>query len=121
MEGNNRGGVRARRGGGNNTRDQDLEHTEGEVRHAEEKEQAPQARLPAQVAEAVGHVADLVIGQTANILLYLAPRLGLVPDEEVSRLHAHQLQLTIADWVNEVHDTHHPIASSLYYGLRRER
>jgi glutathione S-transferase len=26
-----------------------------------------------------------------------------------------QLQLTIADWVSEVHDTHHPIAGSLYY------
>ena len=27
----------------------------------------------------------------------------------------HQLQLTIADIVDEAHDTHHPIASSLYY------
>jgi glutathione S-transferase len=60
-------------------------------------------------------VGDLVIGQTANILLYLAPRLGLVPDDEASRLHAHQLQLTLADWLTEAHDTHHPIAGSLYY------
>ncbi|HZP88788.1 MAG TPA: glutathione S-transferase [Burkholderiales bacterium] len=57
----------------------------------------------------------LLIGQTANILLFLGPRLGLVPDDEASRLWAHQLQLTIADLVTEVHDTHHPIASSLYY------
>jgi glutathione S-transferase len=57
----------------------------------------------------------LIIGQTANILLYLGPRLGLVPGHEASRLWAHQLQLTIADLVTEVHDTHHPIASSLYY------
>ena len=57
----------------------------------------------------------LVIGQTANILLFLGPRLGLVPDDEASRLWAHQLQLTVADLVVEVHDTHHPIASSLYY------
>jgi glutathione S-transferase len=57
----------------------------------------------------------LVIAQTANILLYLGPRLGLVPKNEASRLWAHQLQLTIADWVAEVHDTHHPIASGLYY------
>jgi glutathione S-transferase len=28
---------------------------------------------------------------------------------------AHQLQLTIADVVDEAHDTHHPIASGLYY------
>jgi glutathione S-transferase len=57
----------------------------------------------------------LVIAQTANILLYLGPRLGLVPKNEPSRLWAHQLQLTIADWVSEVHDTHHPIGGGLYY------
>ena len=57
----------------------------------------------------------LVICQTANILLYLGPRLDLVPKNEPSRLWAHQLQLTIADWVAEAHDTHHPIAGSLYY------
>jgi glutathione S-transferase len=57
----------------------------------------------------------LLITQTANILLYLGPRLDLVPKSEPSRLWAHQLQLTIADWVSEVHDTHHPIAGSLYY------
>jgi glutathione S-transferase len=57
----------------------------------------------------------LVIAQTANILLYLGPRLGLAPKDEGSRLWVHQLQLTIADWVAEVHDTHHPIAGSFYY------
>ena len=57
----------------------------------------------------------LVIAQTANILLYLGPRLGLVPKSEPIRVWAHQLQLTIADWVAEAHDTHHPIAGSLYY------
>jgi glutathione S-transferase len=58
---------------------------------------------------------DLVIGQTANILLYLGPRLALAPKAEASRLWAHQLQLTVADFVAEIHDTHHPIAGSLYY------
>jgi len=57
----------------------------------------------------------LVIGQTANILLYLGPRLGLAPSAEADRLWTHQLQLTVADFVGEIHDTHHPIASSLYY------
>ena len=57
----------------------------------------------------------LLIAQTANILFYLGPRLGLVPKSDPIRLWAHQLQLTIADWVAEAHDTHHPIASSLYY------
>jgi glutathione S-transferase len=56
-----------------------------------------------------------IIGQTANILLFLGPRLGLVPDDEADRLWVHQLQLTIADMVTEIHDTHHPIASGLYY------
>lgn len=58
---------------------------------------------------------DLVIGQTANILLFLGPHLDLVPEDEASRLWAHQLQLTIADFVTEIHDSHHPIASGLYY------
>src|SRR5262245_10329067 len=57
----------------------------------------------------------VVIGQTSNILLFLGPRLGLVPSAEADRLWVHQLQLTVADFVDEVHDTHHPIASSLYY------
>jgi len=57
----------------------------------------------------------LVIAQTANILLFLGPRLGLVPKNETSRLWAHQLQLTIADWAAEVHDTHHPVSANLYY------
>jgi glutathione S-transferase len=58
---------------------------------------------------------DVVVGQTAAILLYLGPRLGLVPDDEAGRLWTHQIQLTIADVVQEVHDTHHPVASGLYY------
>jgi glutathione S-transferase len=57
----------------------------------------------------------LIIAQTANILLYLGPRLRLVAHDEGSRLWAHQLQLTIADLVSEAHDLHHPIATSLYY------
>lgn len=58
---------------------------------------------------------DRLIGQTANILLFLGPRLGLVPQDEASQLWAHQLQLTLIDLLGEIHDTHHPIASSLYY------
>jgi glutathione S-transferase len=58
---------------------------------------------------------DLMIGQTANILQYLGPRLGLAPDSEGDRLWAHQLQLTIADLVMEIQHTHHPVAHGLYY------
>ena len=55
------------------------------------------------------------IAQTANILLYLGSRLRLAPKDEAGRLWVHQLQLTIADWLVEVHDCHHPIGSGLYY------
>lgn len=57
----------------------------------------------------------LVIAQTANILNYLGPRLGLVASAEATRLWTHQLQLTIEDLIIDIHDTHHPIAMSLYY------
>lgn len=56
-----------------------------------------------------------LIGQTAAILQHLGQRHGLAPKEEGARLWTHQLQLTIADLVNEVHDTHHPLSVELYY------
>lgn len=60
-----------------------------------------------------------LIGQTANILLFLGGRHGLAPASEAGRLWTHQLQLTLADLVGEVHDTHHPIAGSLYFEDQR--
>jgi glutathione S-transferase len=57
----------------------------------------------------------LVVGQTAAILLYLGPRLGLVGKSESRRLWTHQIQLTIADLVTEAHDTHHPLGADAYY------
>lgn len=65
-------------------------------------------------------VGELGIAQTANILAFLGPRLGLVPDDEGRRAEALQLQLTVTDWVAEVHDTHHPIGTDLYYEEQRE-
>jgi glutathione S-transferase len=64
-------------------------------------------------------VGDLLIAQTTNILLYLGPRLGLAPMDEAQQLWAHQLQLTIADWVSEAHDVHHPVSAALYYEEQR--
>ena len=58
---------------------------------------------------------DIIIGQTANILLYLGSRHGLAPHNEAGRLWTHQIQLTIMDLVDEAHDTHHPISIDLYY------
>ncbi|KAI0966097.1 hypothetical protein F4678DRAFT_476213 [Xylaria arbuscula] len=77
---------------------------------------------PPPLAPPILRHGDLLISQTPNILLYLAPRLGLVPPSEgedgdpdgLYRVNA--LALTALDgFCNEVHDTHHPIASGLYY------
>lgn len=58
---------------------------------------------------------DETVAQSANILAWLGPSLGLVPRDAAARRRAHQLQLTLADFVDEIHDTHHPIATHLYY------
>jgi glutathione S-transferase len=57
----------------------------------------------------------LVIAQVAEILHYLGPKLKLAPKAEADRLWLHQLQLTVADFVKEIHDTHHPLGGELYY------
>jgi glutathione S-transferase len=57
----------------------------------------------------------LVIAQTAEILFYLGPRLKLSPRAEADRLWLHQLQLTVTDFVKEIHDTHHPLGGEFYY------
>ncbi len=57
----------------------------------------------------------LLIGQTANILQFLGPRHGLAPKEEGGRIWTHQLQLTMADFLVEIHDTHHPVSGNLYF------
>jgi len=79
------------------------------------------ARLrPPPVAPPVLVSGVLVIAQTANILAWLGPRHALAPADEAGRLQVNQLQLTIADAVDETHETHHPIAASLYYEDQRE-
>jgi glutathione S-transferase len=57
----------------------------------------------------------VLVGQTAAILHYLAPTLKLVARSEQSRVWTQQIQLTIADMVDEAHDTHHPVGTGLYY------
>jgi glutathione S-transferase len=61
----------------------------------------------------------MVIAQTATILAYLGPRLGLVPGGLSAEIYAQQLQATITDFLAEVHDTHHPISVELYYEQQR--
>mgnify|MGYP001544792852 CR=1 FL=1 len=57
----------------------------------------------------------LVIAQVAGILFYLGPKLKLAPKSEADRLWLHQLELTVTDFVKEIHDTHHPVGAGLYY------
>lgn len=76
-------------------------------------EPAADGRTP--YAPPILKAGKLLISQTANILLYLGPRLKLAPKDEAGKLWTHQLQLTLADLVVEAHDAHHPIAKSLYY------
>lgn len=63
---------------------------------------------------------DLVISQTANICMYLGRRHDLIPNDEATRLHANQLQMTVEDFVKEIHDTHHPISVGDYYEDQKE-
>ncbi|KAM0204069.1 hypothetical protein ACHAPA_008383 [Fusarium lateritium] len=75
---------------------------------------------PALAPPALRH-GDLLISQTPNIMLYLAPRIGLAPREGNGLYHLNGIVLTIFDGlVNEIHDTHHPIAISLYYDDQKE-
>lgn len=62
-------------------------------------------------------VGGKTIAQVANICQFLGRRHGLVTEDTLE--HANQLQLTIADLVAEVHDTHHPIATSKFYEEQR--
>ena len=62
---------------------------------------------------------DFVVGQTANILMYLGPRTGLVPDDERSRLRAHQIVLTLGDLLDETYDVYFPIAFGKPYDEQR--
>lgn len=62
----------------------------------------------------------IIVSHVANILRYLGPKLDLAPKDEPGRIFAHGLQLTITDFVAEVHDTHHPISTDLYFEDQRK-
>ena len=63
---------------------------------------------------------DFVIAQAAHIAVWLADRHGFGAKDASAVLHLIQLQLTVTDIVAEVHDTHHPVASSLYYDDQKD-
>jgi len=73
------------------------------------------AGAPAPFAPPFLKDGEAVVSHAANILAYLAPKLGLAPPTDALRVFANGLQLTVTDFVAEVHDTHHPISNDLYY------
>jgi glutathione S-transferase len=58
---------------------------------------------------------ELIIGQTANILMFIGAHHALAPADEAGRLWTHQLQLSVTDFAKEIHDTHHPVGAAFYY------
>jgi glutathione S-transferase len=66
------------------------------------------------------HAGDVWLAQSALIASFLGEQLGLAPKPEPARLVARTIMLTIADFVDEVHDTHHPIAVDDYYEKQKE-
>ena len=60
-------------------------------------------------------LGNRTIGQTAAILAWIGPQLGLSPDGDSDRAWTNQIQLTLADLVSEAHDTHHPVELMAYY------
>jgi glutathione S-transferase len=72
---------------------------------------------PAYFAPPLLRHGDLLINQVSNILIYLAPRLGLAPKEDgPARNHLNSIVQTILDgFSDEVHETHHPVGPMLYY------
>ena len=58
---------------------------------------------------------EVTVGQTALILQYLSDKEGHGSGEMETDLQLLQLQLDIADFVEEVHSVHHPVAHDLYY------
>jgi glutathione S-transferase len=64
---------------------------------------------------------SLVLYQTGNILNYLGEKLGLAGEDEVEKHWVLELTLTALDLNSETHDTHHPIATSLYYEDQKEQ
>ena len=58
---------------------------------------------------------DVYLSQTANICFFLGQRHGLLPEDTALQFKANQLQMGVTDLVAEVHDTHHPIGTGLYY------
>lgn len=58
---------------------------------------------------------ELRLAQMPNICAYLGAKHGLAPSDPRTAAEAMQLQLTAADFIAEIHDTHHPVGKAKYY------
>jgi glutathione S-transferase len=63
---------------------------------------------------------DVWLAQSALIASFLGEQLGLAPEPEAARLVARTIMMTLADFVDEVHDTHHPVATDDYYEKQKD-
>ena len=64
---------------------------------------------------ALSEVGDLIIAQTANIFLFLGPRLGLASANEEGRQPSTRCSSPSPISYSEVHETHHPVAGGPFY------
>jgi glutathione S-transferase len=65
------------------------------------------------------HAGDIWLAQSAQVTSFLGEQLGLAPAGEPARYVARTIMLTIADLIDEVHDTHHPVATDKVYGEQK--
>jgi len=63
---------------------------------------------------------EIVLSQTPVIVAYLGEKHGLAPALEADRLFARAVAVTTADFAAEIHDTHHPVGTGLYYEDQKE-
>jgi len=64
-------------------------------------------------------IGGLRLSQTASIARYVACKHGLEGSSEAHACHALQLAMTVMDLLGEVHDTHHPVSTALYFEDQR--
>jgi glutathione S-transferase len=70
---------------------------------------------PPPFAPPVLRLGDRWVSHVAAALDFLGQRHGLAPADEAGRSWALQLQLTLTDFISEIHDTHHAAGSNLAY------
>jgi len=90
------------------------------INYCSPKFKCPSGSIPPLAPPILHHGSDIVLSQLPNIMLYLGPKLGLVPEDDFGKYKVNQVFLTVCDLQNEAHDVHHPIAVSEYYEDQKE-